>query len=110
MEYNFNAGSMMAQSRTRRRSRLACCGNFSSAARWMLCFLLVAATAPARADPPGQRFVAISFHDVVDQPADLGADTIPTKTFVQFLDWLKGTGWHVISLDDLSAAQRGMRK
>ena len=77
----------------------------------MLCLLLVViATAQARADPPGQRFVAISFHDVVDQPTDLGADTVTTKTFVQFLDWLKGTGWEAISLDDVSAAARGLRK
>ena len=77
----------------------------------MLCLLLVViATAQARADPPGQRFVAISFHDVVDQPTDLGSDTVTTKTFVQFLDWLKGTGWEAISLDDVSAAARGLRK
>jgi biofilm PGA synthesis lipoprotein PgaB len=77
----------------------------------MLCLLLVVvATAQARAEPPGQRFIAISFHDVVDQPADLGTDTITTKTFVQFLDWLKGTGWEVISLDDVSAAARGVRR
>jgi poly-beta-1,6-N-acetyl-D-glucosamine N-deacetylase len=77
----------------------------------MLCLLLVViATGPARAEPPRQRFVSISFHDVVDQPADLGTDAITTKTFVQFLDWLKGTGWKTISLDDVSAAARGLRR
>jgi len=77
----------------------------------MLCLLLVViATAPARAEPPGQRFVAISFHDVVDQPGDLGADAVTTRTFVQFLDWLKGTGWTPVSLDDVSAAARGQRR
>ncbi len=77
----------------------------------MLCLLLVViATAQARAEPPGQRFVSISFHDVVDARADLGTDAILTKTFVQFLDWLKGTGWEAISLDDVSAAARGPRR
>jgi poly-beta-1,6-N-acetyl-D-glucosamine N-deacetylase len=77
----------------------------------MLCLLLmVIATAQARAEPPGQRFVSISFHDVVDQATDLGADAVTTKTFVQFLDWLKGTGWEAISLDDVSAAARGLRR
>ncbi len=77
----------------------------------MLCLLLlVIATVQSRAEPHGQRFVSISFHDVVDQPADLGADAITTKTFVQFLDWLKGTGWKTISLDDVSAAARGLRR
>lgn len=36
--------------------------------------------------------------------------TVTTKTFVQFLDWLKGTGWQAISLDDVSAAARGLRR
>jgi peptidoglycan/xylan/chitin deacetylase (PgdA/CDA1 family) len=77
----------------------------------MLCLLLVVMGTPqARAEPPGQRFVAISFHDVVDQPSDLGTDSVTTKTFVQFLDWLKGTGWHAVSLDEVSAAARGDRR
>ena len=29
---------------------------------------------------------------------------------MQFLDWLKGTGWEVISFDDVAAAARGIRK
>jgi poly-beta-1,6-N-acetyl-D-glucosamine N-deacetylase len=100
----------MAQSRTRRRLRLACCGNFSALRRTLCLLLVVLVTAPARAQPPGQRFVSIAFHDVVDQPSDLGADAVTTRTFVQFLDWLKGTGWEAISLDDVSAAARGRRK
>jgi peptidoglycan/xylan/chitin deacetylase (PgdA/CDA1 family) len=54
--------------------------------------------------------VAIAFHDVVDDPADLDTDAVTTRTFVQFLDWLKGTGWEAISLDDVSAAARGVRR
>jgi biofilm PGA synthesis lipoprotein PgaB len=89
---------------------LALCLSFS-ALRPMLCLLLaVIATVQARAEPLGQRFVAIAFHDVVDQTSDLGSDTVTTKTFVQFLDWLKGTGWEAISLDDVSAAARGLRR
>ena len=77
----------------------------------MLCLLLVVvATAGAHAEPRGQRFVAIAFHDIVDQPGDLTTDALTVKTFVQFLDWLKGTGWKTISLDDVSAAARGARR
>jgi poly-beta-1,6-N-acetyl-D-glucosamine N-deacetylase len=77
----------------------------------MLCLLLVViATVQARAESRGQRFVSIAFHDIVDQPADLGTESVTTRTFVQFLDWLKGTGWEVISLDDVSAAARGVRR
>ncbi|HEY7120242.1 MAG TPA: poly-beta-1,6-N-acetyl-D-glucosamine N-deacetylase PgaB, partial [Tepidisphaeraceae bacterium] len=100
----------MVQLRTQRRSRLACCGSFS-ALRPLLWFLLVVISASgARAEPPGQRFVAIAFHDIVDDPADLESDGVTTRTFVQFLDWLKGTGWKAISLDDVSAAARGLRR
>jgi hypothetical protein len=77
----------------------------------MLCLLLmVIATAGAHAEPRGQRFVAIAFHDIVDQPGDLTGDAVTVRTFVQFLDWLKGTGWTTISLDDVSAAARGARR
>ena len=100
----------MAMSRTRLRSRSAC-GPGSRPVRSLLSLLvLLVAVAEVRAEPPGQRFVAISFHDVVDDPADLTSDAISTRRFVQFLDWLKGTGWQPVSLDDLSAAARGERK
>jgi biofilm PGA synthesis lipoprotein PgaB len=89
---------------------LAWGGNFSALRRTLCLLLVVIATAQARAAPLGQRFVSIAFHDVVDQPTDLGTDDVTTKTFVQFLDWLKGTGWEAISLDDVSAAARGLRR
>jgi biofilm PGA synthesis lipoprotein PgaB len=73
-----------------------------------LLFLLGAMTA-GRAEPPGQRFVSVGFHDIVDDRAGLGADDVTTQTLVQFFDWLKGTGWTVLSLDDLAAAAVGVR-
>src|SRR5215469_13383830 len=101
---------MTARSRTRWRSPSAC-GRGSSAMRRLLCLLLVViAAAQARAEPPGQRYVSIAFHDIVDDPADLTSDSVTTRVFVQFLDWLKGTGWEAVSLDDVSAAARGLRK
>jgi peptidoglycan/xylan/chitin deacetylase (PgdA/CDA1 family) len=79
--------------------------------RQLVCLLLLLiATIEARAEPRGQRFVSIAFHDIVDQPADLGSDAVTTRTFVQFLDWLKGTGWEAVSLNDVSAAARGERR
>src|SRR5262249_42723600 len=79
--------------------------------RRLLCLLFViVAAVQAHAQPPGQRFVSIAFHDIVDQPADLTNDAVLTKTFVQFLDWLKGNGWEAVSLDDLAAAARGERR
>src|SRR4051812_34954941 len=101
---------MTATSRTLPRSAWAS-GRNSSAVRPILCLLLILlAAAAARADPSGQRFVSIAFHDIVDDPTNLDSDAVTTKTFVQFLDWLKGNGSAAVSLDDLSAAARGLKR
>jgi poly-beta-1,6-N-acetyl-D-glucosamine N-deacetylase PgaB len=78
--------------------------------RWLpyLLILLIAAV-PAQAEPLGQRFVSIAFHDIDDNPAVLGTDATTTKTLIQFFDWLKGSGWTAVSLDDLQSAARGVR-
>jgi poly-beta-1,6-N-acetyl-D-glucosamine N-deacetylase len=79
-----------------------------------LLYLLVffAVTVPvcdARSQPAGQRFVSIAFHDVVDRPDELDSDAVTATLLVQFFDWLKGSGWTAVSLDDLAAAARGVR-
>jgi biofilm PGA synthesis lipoprotein PgaB len=71
--------------------------------------VLIAFAMQSNAQPPGQRFVSISFHDVDDRAADLETDSITGRTLVQFFDWLKGSGWTAVSLDDLAAAARGQR-
>lgn len=63
--------------------------------------LFIAAAIQANAEPPGQRFVAIAFHAIGDEVADLEADSVRSEVLVQFFEWLKGTGWTAISLDDL---------
>jgi biofilm PGA synthesis lipoprotein PgaB len=63
----------------------------------------------ARSQPAGQRFVAIAFHDVVDNRDQLETDSVTSTSLVQFFDWLKGTGWTAVSLDDVAAAARGVR-
>lgn len=69
----------------------------------LACLIVVLSTAPALA----QRFVAIAFHDVVDDVHDLGSDDIATGQLVAVFDWLKGNGWSSISLDDIEAARSG---
>ena len=59
--------------------------------------------------PTGQRFVAVAFHDVADQIADLDSDAVTGQVLTQFFDWLKGTGWTAVSHDDLAAAAAGVR-
>ena len=78
--------------------------------RALLAFLLLVAVAvTAHAQPPGQRFVSISFHDVEDRASDLDSDGVTSRRLVQFFDWLKGSGWTAVSLDDLAAAAHGQR-
>jgi peptidoglycan/xylan/chitin deacetylase (PgdA/CDA1 family) len=61
----------------------------------------------AKAQPAGQRFVSIAFHDVADTRDELDTDAVTTRVLLQFFDWLKGDGWTAITLDDLSRAARG---
>jgi peptidoglycan/xylan/chitin deacetylase (PgdA/CDA1 family) len=78
--------------------------------RWLLVLLLMTfGAAEANSQPSGQRFVAISFHDVADSASELDSDAVTTARLAQFFDWLKGTGWTAVSLDDLAAAHRGTR-
>jgi poly-beta-1,6-N-acetyl-D-glucosamine N-deacetylase len=71
----------------------------------LACLIVILSAAPALA----QRFVAIAFHDVVDDERDLGPDDISTGQLVSVFDWLKGNGWSSISLDDIEAARSGRR-
>jgi poly-beta-1,6-N-acetyl-D-glucosamine N-deacetylase len=75
----------------------------------VLLLLFLGSIAPAGAQPSGQRFVAIAFHDVDDNTDELETDSVTSKGLAQFFDWLKGTGWTAVSLDDLAAAHRGTR-
>jgi peptidoglycan/xylan/chitin deacetylase (PgdA/CDA1 family) len=77
--------------------------------RWLtLILLLICGT--AHAQPAGQRFVSIAFHDVADRVDQLDVDAVTTRALAQFFDWLKGSGWTAVSLDDLAAAARGTRR
>lgn len=72
--------------------------------------LLTAALAPptARAGNDTGSLVALSYHDVVDDPAAVtDATTITVDTLVQQLAWLDAHGYTPISLDAWAAAGRG---
>ena len=75
--------------------------------RLLLALLLIVSVAvPANAQPPGRRFVSIAFHDVDDRASELGSDAVTSTRLLQFFDWLKGSGWTPVSLDDLAGANR----
>lgn len=78
----------------------------------LLLICLAAATAnaqPTSSEKRGQRFVSIGFHEVDDRAGELETDAVTTKILAQFFDWMKGTGWTAITLDDIAAANRGTR-
>ncbi len=75
--------------------------------RVLISFLLILALHSAYAEPAGQRFVSIAFHDVVDDTKDLDLDAITTDRLIAFFEWLRGNGWSAISLDDLARARSG---
>src|ERR1043165_216849 len=77
--------------------------------RWLALLLLLLAVSPARAQPAGQRFVSIAFPDLADRADELDVDAVTTRSLAQFFDWLKGSGWTAVSLDDIAAAARGTR-
>src|SRR4249920_3778551 len=71
--------------------------------------VLVLVAAQVSVAIPGQRFVSIAFHDIVDERDAAGTDAVTTARLAEFFDWLKATGWTPVSLDDLSAAAHGDR-
>ena len=70
----------------------------------------LAALATAHADgAPKPDYTAIVFHDVVDDRSDLSVDAVTIIELIRFFDWLKGSGWTVISIDDIERAESGAR-
>jgi poly-beta-1,6-N-acetyl-D-glucosamine N-deacetylase len=55
-------------------------------------------------------FIVLAYHDVRDDVPDEGyhdADATSTDHLIAQLDWLKGNGYHVVSLDDVVKASKG---
>ena len=77
--------------------------------RLLLWIAVLCVAAGAQAQPSGQRFVSIAFHDVDDKVGELETDAVTTQVLARFFDWLKGSGWTAITLDDIAAANRGTR-
>jgi len=63
----------------------------------------------ARAQDLPTDFVTVGFHDVVDREEDLTYDATTTIELTRFFDWLKGSGWSPVSLDDVAAARAGAK-
>jgi hypothetical protein len=82
-----------------------------------LALLLASLTTLAQTDGAARtRFYAIALHDVVDTigEEDDGIvatedDTITTDKLVALLELIRASGMHVLNLDDIDAAKRGIR-
>ena len=89
---------------------------------WLL-LLLLTGTAAAfdRLDvltaPPGSRLplpqvIVLNYHDVRDDIRDAGpkdSTAISTDHLIGHFDWLRANGFHMVSLEDVIAAQQGRR-
>jgi poly-beta-1,6-N-acetyl-D-glucosamine N-deacetylase len=56
------------------------------------------------------KFIVLAYHDVRDDVPDEGyhdADATNTDHLIAQFDWLKGNGYHVVSLDDVVKASKG---
>ena len=85
--------------------------------RWLTrllpsCFCCSPAPRPFRPPRPSRPASASCRSPSTTSPiasSDLDGDAVTTRTLAQFFDWLKGTGWTAVSLDDIAAAARGTR-
>ena len=55
----------------------------------------------------GNEFIAIAYHDVVDQRHELTADAVTLDNLIDHFEWLKVSGYQPVSIDDLKAARAG---
>ena len=56
------------------------------------------------------QFIVLSYHDIKDavvEDASVGKTTVSTTNLEKQFEWLKQTGYHVISVDDLLQAKEG---
>jgi len=55
------------------------------------------------------RYVALVFHDIVDQPGSGNEDAVTASNLVSFFEWLHANKWTAITLDDIERARSGAR-
>ena len=65
---------------------------------------IVLCTSCSLAETRGQRFVALTIHDVVDTREELDADAITSDRLVALFELLRGNCWTAISLNDVDHA------
>ena len=71
----------------------------------LYCFVLLFPL-PARA---GSEFIAVAYHDIVNHRNELTFDGVTLDNLIDHFEWLKVSGYKPISIDDLKAANEGVR-
>ncbi|WP_266157317.1 poly-beta-1,6-N-acetyl-D-glucosamine N-deacetylase PgaB [Dyella silvatica] len=74
---------------------------------------LDALTGPLGAHPPLPPLIVLNYHDVRDDIRDAGrldGTAISTDHLIAHFDWLRANGFHMVSLDDVIAANAGRRQ
>ena len=74
-----------------------------------LCFVLALFMSSPAIAWGGSDFVALAFHDVVDDRDELTADTVTYDNLIDYFEWLRYAGYHPVSIDDLIADRDGVR-
>lgn len=76
----------------------------------LLAFWLQAMASTVPAKPAEGSFIALSYHDVVDDPrARPDSDAVTSGDLVQHFSWLLAQGFVPVSIDDILAARRNER-
>ncbi len=73
---------------------------------------LAALSSPTPARPPLPALIVLNYHDVRDDIRDAGRldeTAISTDHLIAHFDWLRANGFHMVSLDDVLAAEKGTR-
>jgi biofilm PGA synthesis lipoprotein PgaB len=74
---------------------------------WILALSLVVPVVQTSSANSG--FAVLAYHDVVDNSRSLTFDAITARNLALHFEWLRSNGYHIISIDDILAANRGKR-
>lgn len=70
-------------------------------------FILVLWCATAGDAMAGDTFIALSYHDVRDNPAGMDSTGVTTIALIEQFSWLREHGYHPVSIDDILDARAG---
>jgi len=70
-------------------------------------FILVLCCVTVGEARAGDTFIALSYHDVRDNPAGMDGMAVTTNALIEQFSWLREHGYHPVSIDDILDARAG---